>query len=63
MPMLFTRILSLPIKTTMPLELREAHQNNDRAVMLTYGFSVKNMTESKCVAELMKLYLALTEKQ
>ena len=62
MTMLFTRILSLPIKTTMPLELRKAHHNNDMSVMLAYGFSVKNMTESKCVAELMKLYQALTEK-
>ena len=43
---------------TMPPELRKAHQNNDRAVMQAYGFSVKEMTESKCVAELMKLYQA-----
>ncbi len=41
---------------TMPPELRRAHQNNDRAVMQAYGFSVKDMTESACVAELMKLY-------
>ena len=41
---------------TMPPELRKAHQQNDRAVMQAYGFSVKDMTESKCVAELMKLY-------
>lgn len=41
---------------TMPPELRKAHQNNDRAVMQAYGFSVKNMTESSCVAALMKLY-------
>ena len=47
---------------TMPPELRKAHQNNDRAVMAAYGFSVKDMTESKCVAELMKLYLELTSK-
>lgn len=44
-------------------ELRKAHQNNDRAVMQAYGFSVKDMTKSKCVAELMKMYQALTEKQ
>ena len=42
-------------------ELRKAHQNNDRAVMQAYGFSVKDMTESKCVAELMKMYQNLTE--
>ena len=47
---------------TMPPELRRAHQENDRAVMQAYGFSTK-MTESECVAELMKLYSELTEKQ
>ena len=47
-------------ETTMPPELRKAHQQNDRAVMQAYGFSVK-MTESDCVAELMKLYRKLTE--
>ena len=48
-------------EATMPPELRKAHQNNDRAVMQTYGFDVKTMTESECVAELMKMYQALTE--
>lgn len=47
---------------TMPPELRKAHQQNDRAVMQAYGFSVKDMTESKCVAELMKLYQALVQQ-
>ncbi len=46
-------------ETTMPPELRKAHQENDKAVMRAYGFSVKDMTESKCVAELMKMYQAL----
>jgi hypothetical protein len=46
---------------TMPVELRKAHQNNDRAVMQAYGFDVKTMTESLCVAELFKLYKELTE--
>ena len=50
-------------ETTMPVELRKAHQNNDRAVMQAYGFSVKDMTESQCVAELMKMYQKLTENQ
>ncbi len=45
---------------TMPKELRKAHQNNDRAVMQAYGFDVKTMTESECVAELMKMYKELT---
>ena len=31
-----------------------AHQDNDRAVMTAYGFPVKTMTESQCVAELFK---------
>ena len=46
---------------TMPPELRKAHQENDRAVMQAYGFDVKTMTESACVAELMKMYQKLTE--
>ena len=44
---------------TMPLELRKAHQENDRAVMQAYGFNVTAMTESQCVAELFKLYQKL----
>ncbi len=48
-------------ETTMPPELRKAHQHNDKAVMAAYGFDVKTMTESSCVAELMKLYQKLTE--
>jgi hypothetical protein len=47
---------------TMPPELRKAHQENDRAVMAAYGFSTK-MTESECVAELMKMYQKLTESK
>ena len=46
---------------TMPVELRRAHQDNDRAVMAAYGFSIKTMTESQCVAELFKLYKELTK--
>ena len=41
---------------TMPKELRKAHQENDKAVMEAYGFDWKKMTESDCVAELMKMY-------
>ena len=47
---------------TMPSELRKAHQANDRAVMKAYGFDVKTMTESGCVAELMKIYKRLADK-
>lgn len=47
---------------TMPVELRKAHQENDRAVMQAYGFPVKStFTESQCVAELFKLYQELTK--
>ncbi|MEO1817037.1 MAG: DNA methyltransferase [Acetobacterium sp.] len=42
-------------ETVMPPELRKAHQLNDRAVMDAYGFD-KKLTESACVAELMRLY-------
>ena len=48
---------------TMPPELRQAHRLNDAAVMQAYGFPVKNtFTESDCVAELMKMYHKLVEK-
>ena len=42
-------------ETTMPPELRRAHQANDKAVMQAYGFKA-DMTESEIVAELMKMY-------
>jgi hypothetical protein len=45
----------------MPPELRKAHQNNDHAVMKAYGFSTK-MSESECVAELMKMYQRLVDE-
>lgn len=48
-------------EVAMPPELRKAHQANDRAVMQAYGFDVKTMTESTCVAELMKMYQKLAE--
>ena len=48
-------------EVTMPSELRKAHQDNDRAVMQAYGFPIKTMTESQCVAELFKLYQKLTK--
>jgi hypothetical protein len=46
---------------TMPAELRKAHQLNDKAVMEAYGFNWKTMTESMCVAELMKMYQKLVK--
>ena len=49
-------------EVAMPPELRKAHQNNDKAVMQAYGFSIKDMTESMCVAELMKMYQQLVNR-
>ena len=46
---------------TMPKELRKSHQENDKAVMEAYGFDWKKMTESDCVAELMKMYEKLMQ--
>ena len=46
---------------TMPPELRKAHQENDKAVMEAYGFDWRTMTESECVAELMKIYQKLAK--
>ena len=43
----------------MPKKLRQAHRENDRAVMDAYGFvrrTEARTSESACVAELMKLY-------
>ena len=49
---------------TMPVELRRAHQNNDRAVMDAYGWKASSQfTESVCVAELFKLYQEITNKK
>lgn len=49
-------------ESTMPPELRTAHQKNDRAVMEAYGMSIKATTESSCVAKLMRMYQELTQK-
>lgn len=45
--------------SVMPFELLKAHRANDKAVMEAYGFYGKGMTESQCVAELMKMYQVL----
>ena len=45
---------------TMPMELRRAHQENDRAVMAAYGFDIK-MSESECVAELFRMYQGMVK--
>jgi hypothetical protein len=48
-------------EVTMPVELRRAHQANDRAVMRAYGLPVTT-SESDTVAHLFKLYEQLTTK-
>lgn len=49
---------------TMPVELRKAHQDNDRAVMQAYGFPIKReLQESYYVAELFKMYQELTKQE
>ena len=42
---------------SMPEDLRDAHKENDKAVMKAYGFK-SSMTEPEIVAELFKLYEA-----
>ena len=48
-------------EVTMPVELRRAHQANDRAVMRAYGLPVTT-SESDTVAHLFHLYEELTKK-
>lgn len=53
-------------ETTMPPELRKAHQANDRAVMEAYGIKKGDAaysSESACVAMLMKMYQELTAQK
>ena len=40
---------------SMPVELRQAHQSNDRTVMQAYGMPIKETGEAACVAWLMRL--------
>lgn len=41
---------------TMPVDLRNAHRENDKAVINAYGWDWKGLTETQCVEKLMKLY-------
>ena len=50
-------------ETSMPPELRKAHQANDRAVMQAYGMPIKETDEAGCVAWLMRLYQEKTSKK
>jgi len=57
-----TSLAVLYKETTMPPELRAAHQKNDRAVMEAYGMSIKDTTEGSCVAMLMQMHQEITQK-
>lgn len=56
-------LASLYDDTLMPEKLRRAHQQNDKAVMQAYGFSIRDTTESTCVAALMKMYQQLVQAE
>ena len=45
----------------IPEELSKAHLKNDIAVMKAYGFSIKDTSESDCVAALMRMYQDLID--
>ncbi len=47
---------------TIPKELRNAHENNGKAVKAAYGFSAK-MSEHEIVRRLMEMYRKLTEEK
>ena len=47
----------------MPVELRKAHQENDKAVMQAYGMPIGDTTESESVAILLELYEELISKE
>jgi len=48
---------------TMPKALRDAHRENDRAVMRAYGFDARHTTENQCTAALFRRYRELTGGQ
>jgi hypothetical protein len=48
---------------TMPPELRKVHQQNDKAVMTSYGMPIRDTDEAACVAWLMRLYQEMTTEQ
>lgn len=49
-------------EASMPPDLRKAHQNNDRAVMMAYGLEIGPTTEADAVAHLFKLYKKFSTK-
>ena len=45
----------------MTPEMSKALSKNNKAVMQAYGFSVRDMSEEKCVEELMRMYEELSK--
>ena len=50
-------------EVTMPVDLRKAHHDNDRAVMQAYGFDTKTVTDEQFVAELFRTYQILVDNE
>lgn len=48
--------------TTMPVELRKAHEANDKAVLKAYGLK-PSASESEIVQHLFKMYEQITNKE
>lgn len=46
----------------MPLKLLNAHRENDKAVITAYGWNWRGLSESECVARLMKLYQQMSSQ-
>lgn len=49
-------------KYTMPIELRKAHNENDKVVMEAYGFD-KNLTKDEIVDKLMEMYKKIVNEE
>lgn len=49
--------------TTMPINLRKAHKENDKAVLKAYGWDYKTISESEIVAKLFAMYEQLISKE
>ena len=48
---------------TMPQKLRQAHEENDRAVMKAYGYKRRTITESELLAKLMNMHQKLVGEE
>ena len=48
---------------TMPIDLRKAHEENDKAVLKAYGFKGREMEDSELVEKLMVLYKKIINEE